>query len=229
MCSELHNKGCPIEYVEKFMSHLSAEMTYSYVRPKESVQENMEASVRVLQDLVTKEAYPIGVEKGLMERIDLFIKENNYNVEKDLDEICEKLAEHIPIRMKSGGVCIKSSRYRTCRLDSNTDEIYCAYDVCPNIYTFYYMVDNTYKQVNELLTTIDINRKRGCVKQVQKTVNMLHTILNKKLIPQLQELKKVMDEKGVDYVIKKHPQLETIAYRMDEVEMEIDEWKQMIT
>ena len=34
MCSELYAKGCPIEYIEKFMSHLSAEMACYYVRPK---------------------------------------------------------------------------------------------------------------------------------------------------------------------------------------------------
>ena len=227
MCSDLYAKGCPIEYIEKFMSHLSAEMAYYYVRPKNSVQENLDEATRVLKELVTKESIPIGVEKGLVEKIDEFIVENKMSVEKDLDAICAKLADRIPIRVKTGGVCIKSSRFRECSKDAVTDEFYCAYGVCPNIYTFYYMADLSYAQIKELCEAIDINRKKGCVKQVQKNIHMVQTILRNKLIPQIDELKRMMATKGLDHVLERHPQMTDIVVNLPRIEKEIDEWKSM--
>ncbi len=86
-------------------------MAFYYVRPKNSIQENIDASLRVLKEMVTKDAIPIGADKGLVTRIDEFITKNKFSVEADLDTICEKLAKEIPIRIKTGGVCIKSSRF----------------------------------------------------------------------------------------------------------------------
>lgn len=227
VCTELYSKGCPVEYIEKFMSHLSAEMTYYYVRPKNTVQENLEESTRVLREMVTKEAIPIGAEKGLIDKIDQFIAENNFSIEKDLDAICARLAEEIPIRIKTGGVCIKSSRFRECSKDAKTDDFYCAYNVCPNIYTFYYMADISYAQVKDLVEAININREKGCIKQVQKNVNMVHSIVRNKLEPQVAELKRVINEKGLNYVLEKHPQLIDIIANLDDVQKEISEWKLM--
>lgn len=227
MCSELYAKGCPIEYIEKFMSHLSSEMAGYYVRPKNSIQENMDASLRVLKEMVTKDAVPIGADKGLVAKIDEFISENKFSVETDLDTICEKLAKEIPIRVKTGGVCIKSSRFRECSKDARTDEFYCAYGVCPNIYTFYYMADISYKQVKELSEAIEINRRKGCIKQVQKNINMLHTILSNKLIPQIEELKRTITEKGLDFVLMNHPHIEMVVYKLNDIEKEIEVWKRL--
>ena len=58
------------------MSHLSSEMAGYYVRPKNSIQENMDASLRVFKEMVTKDAVPIGADKGLVAKIDEFISEN---------------------------------------------------------------------------------------------------------------------------------------------------------
>lgn len=227
MCSELYAKGCPIEYIEKFMSHLSSEMAYYYVRPKNSIQENLDASLRVLKEMITKEAVPIGVDKGLVAKIDEFISKNKFSIETDLDTICEKLAKEIPIRIKTGGVCIKSSRFRECSKDARTDEFYCAYGVCPNIYTFYYMADISYRQIKELSEAIELNRQKGCIKQVQKNTNMMQTILNNKLIPQIRELKRTISEKGLDFVLKNHPHIEMVVYKLNDIEKEIEAWKQL--
>lgn len=225
VCTELYRKGCPLEYIEKFMSHLSSEMTGYYIRPKNTVQENLAESTKILRDIVTKEALPIGSTKGLVEKIDEFIKKNNYNVEKDLDAICETLSKQIPIRLKMGGVCIKSSRFRECSKDAMTNEFYCAYGVCPNICTFYYMADISYTQAKELVENITCNQNRGCVKQAQKSANMLHTLLKQKLIPQIEQLKDAIARKGVNYIIEKYPNIEHIIMDIDTVEEDIEKWK----
>lgn len=228
VCTELYAKGCPIEYIEKFMSHLSTNMAYYYVRPQKSVQENIEESTKILRDIVTKDSIPIGLDKGLIKKIDEFIEKNHMSIEKDLDAICAKLAEHIPIRIKTGGVCIKSSKFRECSKDALTNEFYCAYGVCPNIYTFYYMADISYSQIKDLCEAIEVNRARGCMKQVQKNSLMLHSMLQNKLIPQINELKHVIEEKGLDYILNKYPQITSIVVNLDNVEKDIDTWKKMI-
>lgn len=225
VCTELYRKGCPLEYIEKFMSHLSAEMTGYYIRPRNTVQENLAESTKILKDIVTKEALPIGPTKGLVEKIDEFIKNNNYNIERDIDEICKKLAERIPIRVKTGGVCIKSSRFRECAKDSATNEFYCAYGVCPNICTFYYMADISYRQAKELVENIECNKSRGCIKQAQKSLNMLNTLLNQKLIPQIGQLKDSINKRGTSSVIEKHPNMEYLIINLDSVEKEIEKWR----
>lgn len=226
VCSELYSKGVPLEYIEKFMSHLSASMSGYYIRPKHSVQENYAASMEILKGIVTKEALPIGPDKGLVDKIDQFIESNRLSVEHDLDEICKKLADNIPIRIKVGGVCIKSSKFRDCSKDAKTDEFFCAYGVCPNLFTFYYMVDVSYNKFCELTEAFKINESRGHVKQMQKNLNMIHTILAKELIPQLEELKIKLQEKGANVILEKHPQITHIVANLSQIEDEVEIWKQ---
>lgn len=158
-------------------------------------------------------------------RVGSFKKNNNYNIERDIDEICKKLAERIPIRVKTGGVCIKSSRFRECAKDSATNEFYCAYGVCPNICTFYYMADISYRQAKELVENIECNKSRGCIKQAQKSLNMLNTLLNQKLIPQIGQLKDSINKRGASSVIEKHPNMEYLIINLDSVEKEIEKWR----
>ena len=196
VCTELYNKGVPLKYIQKFMAHLSSDMEGYYVRPtKKDPQEDMNFSLTTLEKIVTGEIKPLGGDSGLSEKIQEFIEANKYNVKTDLKEICNELAQKIPIRQKTGGVCIKSSMLRECSKDAKTNEFYCAYGVCPNIFHFYYMADVSYRQTKELAETITINRERGLLKQVQKELNMLNTILHSKLLPELDELKSVISEK----------------------------------
>jgi len=227
MCSELYAAGVPMEYVERFMSHLSAEMAYYYVRPKTSPQEDMELALKTLKSIVTGETKPIGPDNGLMDKIKEFVEENHYSVEKDIDTICAELAQKIPIRIKTGGVCIKSSKFRECSKDAMTNEFYCAYGVCPNIYSFYYMVDVSYRQAQELYESIQCNRSNGHLKQVQKETNMLHTIIVKRLEPELAELQKVIEREGVDTVLSKYPQVADIVAHLHDVIDEVAKWKLM--
>ena len=163
----------------------------------------------------------------LIEKINQFISENNYNVATDLDEICEKLSAKIPIRQKTGGVCIKSSMLRECSKDAKTNEFYCAYGVCPNIFHFYYMADVSYRQAKELVETININKSRGLMRQVQKESHMLQTIINQKLMPELTELRNVIEKEGAITIMKKYPDLQNIIEHNSDIYKEIEQWKEL--
>lgn len=229
VCTELYNKGVPLKYIEKYMAHLSHEMAGYYVRPtKKSPQEDMEFSLDTLSKIVRGETIPLGGSASLMNKINEFIKDNNYNVATDLNEICLKLAEKIPIRQKTGGVCIKSSMLRECSKDAKTNEFYCAYGVCPNIFHFYYMVNISYRQAKELSETISINQKRGLIKQVQKEKLMLQTIITTKLQPELEELKNMIEKKGVIAILMEYPDLQEIIENKENINEEIFEWKKLI-
>lgn len=227
MCSSLYEKGVPLEYVERFMAHLSSEMRYYYIRPKNTPQEDLASSTHILKGIVTGELTPLGSEKGLVGKIEEFIHENNYNIDTDLETICDKLAQHIPIRLKTGGVCIKSSRFRECSKDAITNEFFCAYGVCPNIYTFYYMIDISFRQAHELEKAIQLNIKYGHMKQAQKDSNMLKTVVSKKVIPQLNDLKEKVELYGIDTIVNKYPQVSYYITHLEEVEKEVFKWQQM--
>ena len=230
VCTELYHKGVPLEYINEFMAHLSSEMKDYYVRPSESnLQEDMDYSRETIEGIVTGEFKVLGGKDAddLNNRILKFVEDGNYNVKKDMKEICDDLVKLIPIRQKTGGVCIKSSVLRDCSMDAATNEMYCAYGVCPNLYHFFYMANVSYRQAKELLETIDINRQNGFMRQVQKEVNLLHNIVRNKLEPELCELKKQMEKNGAEHVMIKYPDLIEIVMKYDQIMEEVEEWKGM--
>lgn len=223
-CTVLASKGVPLEYIKRFMSHLTDDMVRYHILPTKSPQENMEFTLKTLREVVSGKAKILGSSKGLTDKIEEFIKKNNFHVEKDLDAICEGLAKDIPIRQKTGGVCIKSSPLRDCSLDAKTNRLYCAYGVCPNIVHFYYMADISYRQCKELEASIQSNTARGHLKQVQKEKHMLYNIATGRLIPELKDLKEVVQRDGVDAVYMEHPSLKGIIENLEQIEKEASEW-----
>lgn len=223
-CSVLADKGVPLEYIQRFMSHLTSDMVRYHMLPQSSPQEDMEFSLKTLREVASGKTKILGDNKGLSESIKKFIEENNFKVATDLEEICETLAKKLPIRQKTGGVCIKSSQLRECSMDAKTNEFYCAYGVCPNIVHFYYMADVTYRQCKELQETININKERGHMRQVEKETNMLYTITKKRLIPELEDLKAVIKRDGFESVYEIHPEVQPIVENMDTIEKEAITW-----
>ena len=223
-CTELAEKGVPLEYIQRFMSHLTSDMVHYHILPQSSPQEDMEFSLKTLREVASGKAKILGDNKGLSDSIKKFIEENNFKVATDLDEICETLAKKIPIRQKTGGVCIKSSQLRECSMDAKTNEFYCAYGVCPNIVHFYYMADVTYRQCKELKETININKERGHMRQVEKETNMLYNIAKTRLLPELEDLKSVIERDGFESVYEMHPEVQPIVENMDTIEKEAITW-----
>ena len=75
--------------------------------------------------------------------IQQFVKDNNFNVQNDIEAIVKAMGDRVIIRGKTGGVCIKTS-LMPCAKDARTNEMFCAYNLCPNLFTFYYMADISY-------------------------------------------------------------------------------------
>lgn len=228
VCTELYNNNVPLAFIQKFMGHLSAEMQGYYVRPKTDVQEDIEFSKKVILGILSSDTKLLGSNaESFTKRINDFIKENHYSISTDINSIAETLLDTIPIRAKSGGVCIKSSKFRECTNDSFTNKFYCAYGVCPNVFHFYYMSNISYRQCLELKETITLNITRKHLKQAQKEINMLNTVLSNKLLPELEELSDMLSKKGHSYIITTYPDLEYIVNNLEDIYKEIEQWQQL--
>lgn len=224
VCTELYTSGVSLEYIAKYMGHLSSQMKGYYVRPKTHEQEDAAFSRSVLSKIVSGDIEPLGGKESLVQKINEFIEANSFNASADLDVIVEELMKKVPVRQKAGGVCIKSSMLRDCSVDAETNEFYCAYNVCPNIYHFFYMADYTYQQATDLNQSIDVNTKHGFLRQAEKDRNMLRTLSRQKLIPELDSLKKYIDRDGVDAVLSQYPNLSYVIENLDAIYQEAITW-----
>lgn len=208
LCNELINQGVSIFYVQRHMNHLKKEITYSYYRQEQDIEKEKEFAESVMKMLVTGESEIMGDGKDiLMLRINEYIKKSELNIAIDLDEIIQCLTKSMPIRAKNGGICIKSGPIRECSKSDATDDLFCAYGMCTNLFHAFFMIDINYQKYSALLKTIKYNQEKGFKKAVEKETSKLKWIVEKFLIPELEELEKEMKLNGEDSVKEKYPQV----------------------
>ena len=226
LCTVLYNKGIPLVYIQKYMGHLSEYMLGYYVRPKDTYQENIAYSEKVIREIAGDDLTPIGLMgSDLRENIKLFISERKLNVKTDTSQIMEALGNKLVIRGKTGGVCIKTS-LMPCARDSRTNEILCAYNLCPNLFHFYYMADISYLDFQALQSTYQENRSAGHTKAAQKEQQKIKDLLRKELIPELDELDREISLNGRDHILIRNPSLSAIIDNEPSIREEIELWMQ---
>lgn len=226
LCTVLYNKGIPLVYIQKYMGHLSEYMLGYYVRPKDTYQENIAYSEKVIREIAGDDLTPIGLMgSDLRENIKLFISERKLNVKTDTSQIMEALGNKLVIRGKTGGVCIKTS-LMPCARDSRTNEILCAYNLCPNLFHFYYMADISYLDFQTLQSTYNENHSAGHTKAAQKELQKIKDLLRRKLIPELDELDREISLNGRDHILIRNPSLSTIIDNEPSIREEIELWMQ---
>lgn len=226
LCTALYEKGVPLVYIQRYMSHLSDYMMGYYVRPKDTYQENINYSEQVIREIVEEDITPLGgnlIGDDIRQNIQKFIKVNGFNVKTDIDAIMKELGSKVIIRGKTGGVCIKTS-LMPCSKDARTNEMMCAYNLCPNLFHFYYMIDVTYLNFKTLQETYTSMKSNGNVKAAQKELNKLKDLARRRLIPELDELEKELNKKGFDTVVDLHPSIIEIIENKDDIRKEIDLW-----
>jgi len=157
-------------------------------------------------------------------QINQFLKKSNLSVATDLDEIITGLTKKMPIRAKSGGICIKSGPIRECSKSDATDKFYCAYGMCINLFHAFFMIDINYQKYTTLLKTINYNQEKGFKKAVEKETNKLKYIVKKFLIPELEELNKEVKQKGEASVKEKHPQVSPFIDNYENIYKEVTAW-----
>lgn len=223
----LYEKGVSLFYIQKHMGHLYREATEGYLRLEKEKEHTSEFAKKTVKLTLTDEVnFTEKNHTSLKTEIDTFIKEVPENIYKDFDAIVNSTIDRFPIRAKSGGVCIKGGKVRERRCESITDELYCTYGMCPNNYLVYFMVDESYREYQLLKKTIKHNKDNGFVKAYKKEKNKLHWLINKRLLPELNDLKQEIEKKGSDSIVSLHPKLEDIVEDIDNIYEEIQAWIQ---
>lgn len=227
VASELRERGVDDRTTAFLFNHHSVEMYGYYARPKHSIQEDIDFSREIVKDVVrdgTKILGPKG--DALTEKINSIIKENNFNVETDLDAIIEKVCNEVPIRAKNGGFCMKSNPRRECRHDAKTDEFMCAYGCCANHCHMYFMLPVSYEKVQTLHKTYEYNVNAGFVNAAEKEAYKLNFAINSELLPELQETRNELTKRTAEDIITIHPEMADVIFKLDEIQKEVEEWSQ---
>lgn len=220
----LLDKGVEPEFVRQFMNHLSVETTLRHASLYGTkLQENVEESDKAIRAYLSGDGKILGTQaKQLMERIDEFIAENGFNVKYDMEQIIDELLKRIPIRAKSGGYCIKGSNIvDACDLDSKTDEFMCAYGVCPNVCHYYFNVDSSYADFLSLRKSYEFNFENNYSRQAEKEKNKLNYLINNRLKPEIEELEREIEKRGIKEIVEMHPNIENIIYNLPQIKEEI--------
>lgn len=100
----------------------------------------------------------------------------------------------------------------------------CAYNICPNLFHFYYMIDVSYLNFKTLQETYQTMESNGNVKAAQKELNKLKDLLRRRLIPELDELEKELEQKGFNLILEQHPSLLNFIENKDDIRKEINLW-----
>lgn len=229
VASEYRERGISDRTVASAFNHHCVEMYGYYARPKHDIQEDIDFSKEIVKDIVKDETKILGPKgEAFTEKINQIIEDNNFNVEKDLDAIIDKVCKEVPIRAKNGGFCIKSNPRRQCRHDAATDEFMCAYGCCPNHCHMYFMLGVTYEKVHTLIKTYEYNLNAGFKNASEKEAYKLNYAIVNELLPEIEETKNEIQLRGSEWIVQAHPEMEDIINNLDEIEQEALEWKKKL-
>jgi hypothetical protein len=206
------------------MSHLSDDMIAYYVRPKITEQEEAKKSDKLLKKIIKNEVEILGDNADeIKNNVNKFINNTDIDVYENIDKLIEKIKGELIIRTKRNGVCIKTS-IRECAKDARTNEMFCAFDICPNLFHLYYMADISYDDFKMTQKTFEYNIDNGYKLQASKELNKIKSICQRRLIPELEDLKNQIKIFGIEKIMKDYPNLKEIIQKYDEIKEETSQW-----
>ena len=126
---------------------------------------------------------------------------------------------------KTGGFCVKAVAFRPCEDDFNSNEFMCAFGVCPNLMTVYWLADGTYKDFKDLQVSFKYNLDNGFEAEASRELKKLKAVCRQRLVPEMQSLKKRIDKAGAEQVVNDYPQLRYLVENYDEIMEQIEKWR----
>ncbi|MGN0078388.1 MAG: hypothetical protein ACI36V_06355 [Coriobacteriales bacterium] len=227
LCTKLYELGYPQDWIDENMGHLSYAMQGYYARPKDTFQENVKYTERFIEDVAGNGTRLLGGMFGdeVVAYIDKFIEEGGFNVEEDISAIVKALGDKVVVRAKAGGACVKTSVV-SCSKDTRTNELLCAYGLCPNLFHFYHSIDVTYASFTASQDTYFAALEAGHVREADKELNKLKDLCQRRLIPELDELEREVGRCGEDAIIERHTELYDIIAGRAAIRREAQEWMQ---
>ena len=141
----------------------------------------------------------------------------------DTKAVVDAFGDKLIIRGKRGGMCIKTS-IMPCAKDRRTNALYCSYNLCPNLFHFFYMADASYADFKTLQETYKAAMEHGHTREAEKELYKLRDLCGKTLTPELDELQHEIDRKGVKHIIEHYPSLLPIVEDMNSIREEVRTW-----
>lgn len=226
LATALYNNGVSLNYIKKYLGHLSEYMLGYYVRPKNPGHENAKYAERIVKKIAGDDMTPLGsMGAELKQNLQQFIKEGKYNVKSDTSKILNDLGENLVIREKGPGLCCIKTTIIPCKYDARTDKMLCAFGTCPNIFHFFDMINVSYMQFHELQNSYQKNKDNGFKRAAEKELNKLKSFCKGRLTPELDELERVVKTKGLSAFVKQYPDLQYYATNIDNIRKEIQLWE----
>jgi len=223
--SEWRERGVNDREISSMLGHSSYEMWGYYARSAREIEEEKVKVNAFLSDMIDNTATVLG-EKGeaFQKKIDEFLIENNYNTKRNVEEIIVDIKKIVEIRVKNLGYCVRSNSKRTCEYDSNTDDFICSYGFCSNHCHTYYTSPITYSLFCEVIRIIEYNKENGFLRQVEREMKKLKSIIILELMPELDDLKLQIQKQTETEILRRHPEIENIVRNMDSIYLEIKKW-----
>lgn len=226
--SELKRRGYNDMIVSKMLGHEDEKMWGYYGRPADTIQEDWEYSKHVVENIRHEDLKIMGAKGNIYEKkIKGFLNSKDIKVKKSEEIIIEEILQKLPIRKKCGGFCIKPNSSRPCEMNNEeeSDNILCAYEICPNQCHVYYDCVYYLKIFEQQKKAIEANIKGNFKNAAQKELYKMQRILEDRIVPELEELENQISRQGIDKILNNHPDLKDIISNLNSIKIEVEKWQ----
>lgn len=201
------------------------EETLSYVACSQDYElENSAFTEKVIREIAEEDLTPIGfMGSDLRENIQYFIQNRNLDIHTDISKIIDALKSKLIIRSRNGGVCIKTL-HAPCIRSRRSGELLCASHSCPNHFHFYYMADTGYQEFRSLQAAYKNYCNEDNIETAQEILRKIKNLLERVLIPELEELFREIKRKGKDHILFRNPSLRLVISHYSIMQNEMELW-----
>lgn len=231
LSSELRRRGYNDFAIASLLGHKNEQMLGYYSRPIANFQEDKYFRDIFLRDVIEDDLKIIGPRGDEYNaRIKAYMSKNKtIDVRASLREIGDDIDGLMPMKVIPGGFCICPAPKMSCEAmnKDNADSIYCAYGLCSNQSHLYYDMPFHLSQFHNCITSVEYNVKNCYMREAEKELYKAQFICKTLLQPELNELKDLMNRKGSEYVIEKHPEMKPIIDDIENIESEVTAWATM--
>lgn len=204
----LRHEGVTPRVIGQMFGNMNVAMEDWYNRALHQMANDPHQTIDIAQSVIKTEKM-LGPKAHLREEQikDIMTAKKGGKAEKNIEKLADLLGTAFQIRRKSCGYCILSTG-RSCDKDQDTDEYDCAYGRCANTIHFYYNLPDNWKECEKLIFTFTRASDAGQTITAAKEYQKLHRMITSFILPELQNLKEVLQSEDPIAVIADHPQME---------------------
>lgn len=245
VCTKLFKKGIHLDYIVKHLNHLSEDMTLYYNKSLEfekKLEDTLnvfmnnsnndgliETSVDIVTDNVLKNQLKSNDFKKNIDKINEFIKINNFNINVDIEKIFKVLKKmKSPVIENSLGICVVSVVQKICEKRKYFSTLEDNYYIGIQLDT-YKNLNYSYYRVKQKLKVIEHNKEIAKINPIyineyEREINALAYYIKKTVKTELSLLEEDIIKRGKIIILEENPKLTYIVNNFSLVKEEIAKW-----